>query len=114
MFPFFFVVYHTRKNRCKHKKDPCKEACGGRAVYSYLLQKFDYRLENLNSLIVPMLDSDTFLRFMPEKQRVSAVLDAFDYEIHLRRRTAKNRFCYLLASCAQLPRASQDNGIDKI
>lgn len=39
----------------------------------FLLQKFDYRLQNFQSLIVTMLDSDTFLRFTPEKQRISAV-----------------------------------------
>lgn len=80
----------------------------------YLLQKFHYRLQNFQSLIVAMINSDTFLRFMPEKQHVSAILNAFDYEIHLRRKTAKNRFCYLRAPCVQLPRASQDNRIDEI
>lgn len=40
---------------------------------NYLLQKFDYRLQNFQSLIVTMLTSDAFLRFMPGKQRISAL-----------------------------------------
>lgn len=80
----------------------------------FLLQKFDYRLQNFQSLIVTMLDSDTFLRFIPENSVFQRFLDVFDYEIQLRRKTAKNSFCYLRAPCVQLPRASQDNRIDEI
>ena len=69
---------------------------------------------NFQSLIVTMLDSDTFLRFIPENSVFQRFLDVFDYEIQLRRKTAKNRFCYLRAPCVQLPRASQDNRIDEI
>lgn len=73
-----FVCLAKREGEKEKCKNPRKTiAFRGKFAYkfatNYLLQKFDYRLLNFQSLIVTMLDSDTFLRFIPEKQRISAV-----------------------------------------
>lgn len=56
-----------------YKKAPEKRSFPGLSERLSCKNVLDQRLQNFQSLIVTMLTSDAFLRFMPGKQRISAL-----------------------------------------